>query len=104
MVEVSLRDTAMHTITRQLTLDSPTDCSYEILDGAMELLARHWRPRVPLRALGVCVSALCPANRDIQLSFLPQEALRQRHMALDRMVDDIRGRYGHDAIRRGAGA
>lgn len=101
VVELSLRDAAMHTITRQLTLDRATDCSYDILDGAMDLLARHWRPRVPLRALGVCVSALCPAKRDIQLSFLPEEAIRQRHMALDRMVDGIRGRYGHYAIRRG---
>ena len=84
VVELSLRDTAMRTVTRQLTLD------------------RHWRPRVPLRALGVCVSALYPANQNIQLSFLPEEAANQRHMALDRMVDEIRGRYGHDAIRRGA--
>ena len=102
VVELSLRDTAMRTVTRQLTLDRPTDCSYNILDGAMDLLDRHWRPRVPLRALGVCVSALYPANQNIQLSFLPEEAANQRHMALDRMVDEIRGRYGHDAIRRGA--
>ena len=48
--------------------------------------------------------AVCgdPANQNIQLSFLPEEAANQRHMALDRMVDEIRGRYGHDAIRRGA--
>lgn len=102
VVELSLRDTAMRTVTRQLTLDRPTDCSYNILDGAMDLLDRHWRPRVPLRALGVCVSALYPANQNIQLSFLPEEAANQRHMALDRMVDEIRGRYDHDAIRRGA--
>ena len=49
VVELSLRDTAMRTVTRQLTLDRPTDCSYNILDGAMDLLDRHWRPRVPLR-------------------------------------------------------
>ena len=102
VVELSLRDTAMRTVTRHLTLDRPTDCSYNILVGAMDLLDRHWRPRVPLRALGVCVSALYPANQNIQLSFLPEEAANQRHMALDRMVDEIRGRYGHDAIRRGA--
>ena len=104
VVELSLRDTAMRTVTRQLTLERPTDCSYDILDAALDLLTRHWRPRVPLRALGVCVSALCPAKRDIQLSFLPEEAAHQRRMALDRMVDDIRARYGHDAIRRGPGA
>ena len=74
------------------------------MNGHMDLLARHWRPRAPLRALGVCVSALCLAKRDIQLSFLPEEAAHQRRMALDRMVDDIRARYGHDAIRRGPGA
>lgn len=104
VVELSLRDTAMRTVTRQLTLERPTDCSYDILDAALDLLARHWRPRAPLRALGVCVSALCLAKRDIQLSFLPEEAAHQRRMALDRMVDDIRARYGHDAIRRGPGA
>ena len=102
VVELSLRDTSMRTITRQTTLPFLTDCSYDLLDAALLLLERHWRPRVPLRALGVCVSSLRPADGQVQLSFLPEDAARQRRMALDRMVDGIRERYGHGAIRRGA--
>lgn len=100
VVELSLRTTDLRVTTRQLTLPFATDCSYDILDAACDLLRRHWPAQQPLRSLGVCVSRLAPANENVQLSFLPEDRRRQRNAVLDRTVDQIRGRYGHDAIRR----
>ena len=100
VVELSLRDGALATSTRQATLDFTTDCSYDIFDAAFGLLRRHWDGGTPLRSMGVCVSRLSPAGDAVQLSFLPEDARRQRNAALDRAVDAIRGRYGHNAIQR----
>ncbi len=100
VVEVSMRDAALVTATRQVTLDFTTDCSYDIFDAAFGLLKQHWNGKAPLRSMGVCVSRLCPADGAVQLSFLPQDARRQRNAALDRAVDAIRQRYGHGAIQR----
>lgn len=100
VVELSLRDTALHVTTRQLTLPAPTDCSYDVLSAACELLKRHWNEKTPLRSLGVCVSRLSPANEQVQLSFLPEDERRQKQAVLDRTVDKIRGKYGHKAICR----
>lgn len=100
VVELSMRDTALTTITRQTTLTFQTDCSYEIFDAAFTLMLHNWQRREPLRSLGVRVTRLAPANDMVQLSFLPEDAQRQRHATLDRTVDAIRERHGHFAIQR----
>jgi len=100
VVELSMRDGALATSTRQATLDFTTDCSYDIFDAAFGLLMQHWDGKTPLRSMGVCVSRLCAAGYAVQMSFLPEDARRQRNAALDRAVDDIRRRYGHNAIQR----
>lgn len=100
VVEVSMRDTALRTEQHQLTLPFSTDCSYDLLDAAFELLSRHWGQEKPLRSMGVCVSKLSPADEVVQLSFLPEDARRQRRAVLDRTVDQIREKYGHFAIQR----
>ncbi|NLO85554.1 MAG: DNA polymerase IV [Clostridiales bacterium] len=100
VVQISMRDTALDTIQRQCTLPFATDCSYDIFAYAFDLLTRYWGEKYPLRSLGVCVSQLSPADELLQLSFLPEDARRQRNATLDRTVDQIRDRYGHFSIQR----
>lgn len=100
VVQLSLRDASLAVIQRQCTLDFALDCSYELFDAAFELLTHNWDGQKPLRSMGVSVSKLQQKGAIEQLSFLPQEALRQRHAALERAVDTIRDKYGHFAIQR----
>lgn len=100
VVQLSLRDTRLETFQRQCTLDFTTDCSCDFFDAAFGLLCRHWDEREPLRSMGVSVSRLCATNELVQLSFLPEEAQRQKRAVLDRTVDGIREKYGHFAIQR----
>ena len=53
-----------------------------------------------MRSLGVSVSQLSPTGALMQLSFLPEDAARQKQQILEQTVDDIRERYGHFAIQR----
>ncbi len=100
VVQIVMRDHRLHTIQRQRTLDDPTCCSGDLFRAAFGLLEQHWGTRVPLRSLGVSVSQLTPVNGLVQISFLPEDARRQRQEVLERAVDHIRSRYGRLAVQR----
>jgi DNA polymerase-4 len=52
-VAIKLRYTDFTTLSRQMTLAVPTDDEREIYRAATILLARAWKPRRPVRLLGV---------------------------------------------------
>ncbi len=52
-VAIKLRYTDFTTLSRQMTLTVPTDDEGEIYRAATILLARAWKPRRPVRLLGV---------------------------------------------------
>lgn len=99
-VQLHVRDAALETCQRQKTLCFDTDCSFDIWSAAYELLCQGWKEGTPLRSLGVTVGGLSPSNQLLQLSFLPDQRSRQRQQLLERAVDEIRGRYGYEAVRR----
>lgn len=85
---------------RQQGLGFDTDCSFDLFASAYQLLLQNWQEGTPLRSLGVSVSHLSPAGKLIQLSFLPEDAARQKRQILEYTIDDIRKKYGHFAIER----
>lgn len=84
----------------QQMLGFDTDCSFDLFDCAYQLLLQCWQQGTPLRSLGISVSHLSPAGKLMQLSFLPEDAARQKRQILDYTVDDIRQKYGPFAIQR----
>lgn len=87
------------TCTRALTLPEPTDRTVDLRDAARTLLReRLGRDGRPLRLLGVTASHLGPA--DLGQGRLFADPARQRQQALDRVVDDVHGRWGA-VLRRG---
>ena len=100
MVQLSIRNATLDWYQRQQKLDFSTDCSFDLFETAYGLLNANWREGTPLRSLGVSVSQLSTAGTLMQLSFLPEDAARQKRQILEQTVDDIRERYGHFAIQR----
>ncbi len=99
-VQVYVRDTGLLSIDRQLQLPSPTFVSTEICRAAMRLLKESWTPGTPLRSLGVRVTGLTMPGLPLQLSFLEEEAARQRLENLEGAIDGLRRRFGHYAVQR----
>ena len=56
---------------------------------------------MPIRSIGISVGDLKPEHQARQLSLFVNERTRERQMRADRMVSEIRGRYGYSAIQRG---
>ena len=100
MLEVSLRDTNLVTTSRQCTLPMPTNLCQELFQAAYHLMGDGLVGFEPLRSMGVGVSRLSRSDGNLQLSFLPEDAIRQRQHLLERALDEIRDRYGYFSIRR----
>ena len=87
------------TITRQMTLHQPGDGNEAIYRAATELLAKAMRSRrARMRLIGVGVGNLVEPTG--QLSMLDDRETDDSH--LSGTVDNIRARFGEDAIRRGS--
>ncbi|MGQ9681908.1 MAG: DNA polymerase IV [Anaerolineae bacterium] len=97
VVVLKLRNAAFETVTRNITLQRPTNLGPTIYAAARELLRRTWKPGTPVRLLGVGLSGLVD-EPSYQLSLFGQDD--SRWTRLSQALDQIRSRYGRDAIRR----
>jgi DNA polymerase-4 len=100
-VTLRLRFADFSRATRSRTLPQPTAGSGSVLAAAGYLLERA-TPLIERRGvtlLGVAVSNLVPGYSGAQLEL---ELDRRSAWALDRALDEIRDRFGPDAIRRAA--
>jgi DNA polymerase-4 len=83
--------------TRSLSLPEAVCADESIWKAALRLL--HQAPLArPVRLIGVGVSGLVKESR--QLSLMPEHG-DQRLEKLDKTIDEIRERFGRDALRRG---
>jgi len=96
-VRLKLRWADFTTITRQVSLDQPTDQDGEIYRAAAALLGRAWKAGRPVRLIGVAVAQLGPKLRQLSLF----DRTWQADEKLLAAIDSIRGRYGANALRRG---
>jgi len=100
-VHLKLRFSDFSTRTSQVTLEDPTDGCDAIQAATRSLLDALWAPGVGVRLLGVGVSGFGAVPR--QMTLLDAEADRRddRRAAIDRAVDELRERFGDDAVRFG---
>lgn len=96
-VKVKVRWHDFTTLTRQVTLAQPTDQDSQIFSAATQLFSKVWEKGRPVRLLGVGVSGLCPASR--QLSLWDQESDREHR--LHAAIDAIHDKFGENVLQRG---
>ncbi len=87
------------THTRSFTPPEPTDSDVEIRGHARRLLEHNlMRKGRPLRLIGITANNLTTGGQ-VQAELFPDPA-KQRDRELDRVLDDVRGRFG-DKLGRG---
>jgi len=105
-VSVKLRDADFITRQASRTLPDPVRSDRAVYAVARQLLARLRRARrVPARLLGVALSQLGAEGAEGQLSLLEREAggiETERDRTISRVIDEVRGKFGPDALGRGA--
>ena len=99
-IDLKARSSDFRTFTRSMSLDQPTDVTAVIWEAAAELFERRVPKAIfPIRLLGVGASRL--ARDGCVQGDLFDDGWRAKQSALDGAVDQIRGRFGTGAIRRG---
>lgn len=109
MVSVEIKYSNFRSVSHQTMLYSPSDTSRIIYDIACRLFDELW-DHSPIRLLGVRTSKLVSATEPIQLSLFDlnavagneKEPASEKLAALDKALDDIRNKFGNDAVVRGS--
>lgn len=83
----------------QCTLPSPTSNAATIAENALALLPKLHTFPAPLRAVSVAATKLSDGSVT-QLSLFDSER-DEREEKLEKSIDDIRGKYGYKAVKRG---
>jgi DNA polymerase IV len=96
-VKLKIRWPDFTTLTRQTTLNNPTDMEDEIATAVLELLKAVRKPNQALRLIGVGVSGLGAPIRQLGLWDMNSEKSRK----LQEAVDALQEKYGKDVIHKG---
>ena len=96
-IKLKLRWPDFTTLTRQTTLDSPTDQEQEIERVALELIRSVRKPNQAVRLIGVGVTGLGQPVRQLGLWDMGSEKERK----LQEAVDELRQKFGKDIIQQG---
>jgi len=104
-VTVKLRDADFTTRQASRTLGDPVQSDRAVYAVARELLTRlRAARRVPARLLGVALSQLVRAGGESQLSLLESAGNTvetERDRVISRLIDEVREKFGPDALGRG---
>ena len=98
-VNLKIRFSDFHTITRALTLAAPTASTVE-LERAVDQIFSKLEFNGPVRLLGMGVSNL--VGGDMQQGTLFDSEEREKRERLDSVKDEIKEKFGHLGVRRGS--
>ncbi len=96
-VKIKLRWPDFTTITRQVSLNQPVDQDLLIFESAYQLFEKEWSPGKKVRLIGVGVSGLCGATRQLPL----WDTRAEKERRLMEAMDEIHAKYGRKAVHRG---
>ena len=96
-IKLKLRWPDFTTLTRQTTLNNPTDQADEIEKAALELMSSVRKPNQAVRLIGVGVTGLGQPVRQLGLWDFASEKERK----LQEVMDELQEKYGRHVIKRG---
>ena len=100
VVTLKLKRRDFRTLTRSITLHTPTQLAQTLFRTARPLLEKETRSGTAYRLIGIGISDLCPAGDDFPDLVDPGVAKRA---AAERAADKARGKFGQGVIQTGRG-
>lgn len=98
VVQITIRDPDMRTITRATTMSEATDDAQVVYQTACRLMDAHWSPGNPVRLLGVTLQSLSAKDETpVQLDLFSFER-QPKQDKLTVAMDKLRNKYGEDAV------
>ncbi len=98
-IRVKLKTSGFKLMTRQAALAPPTDSERDLENAATKLL-EQFDLAVPMRLVGIAGFNLVEAGQPVQGDLFGSET-RKKVRRLDKTLDELKGRFGEDAVRWG---
>ena len=100
-ISVSARTTELVSSSCQTTLSQSTCLAKEIAETALRLFEQRYRFGFPFRSMGINCSQLSALDAPVQVDMFGEDERRVKQEQLERSIDGLRSRFGHQVIRRG---
>ena len=103
-LQVTIRDPNFKDICRQRPLEFPTCTARELTRAATEIVSQCWGDHAPIRALTVTAHNLVGEDETTeQIGLFDGDAPKRRDKTekLERTMDALRAKYGHDILLTG---
>lgn len=100
-ISISARTTELISSSCQTTLSQSTCLAKEIAETALRLFEQRYRFGFPFRSMGINCSQLSPLDAPVQVDMFGEDERRVKQEQLERSIDGLRSRFGHQVIRRG---
>lgn len=107
MVSVEIKYSTFQSVSHQKQIARATNADQVIYENACELFRELWTGE-PIRLLGIRTSKLVPEDAPEQMSIfdfqyeqVKEKAKDDKHQKLDKALDEIRKKFGDEAIKRG---
>lgn len=102
LVSTEIKYNTFQSVSHQMLLDAPTSSTDIIYRHACQLFDELWN-KTPIRLLGVRTAKLVEEDTPIQLNLFDYAApVSEKQQRLNAALDNIRERFGNDAIKRGS--
>lgn len=102
LVCTEIKYNTFQSVSHQMLLDAPTSSTDIIYRHACQLFDELWN-KTPIRLLGVRTAKLVEEGTPIQLNLFDYAApVSEKQQRLNAALDNIRERFGNDAIKRGS--
>ncbi|MDR6548929.1 DNA polymerase IV [Paenibacillus qinlingensis] len=97
-IQITIRDPEMRTITRSLTLPTPTEHMDDIYRTSCQLYDHQWEDGNPVRLLGITLQSLIAKEESyVQLDLFDYEK-QPRRENLNKVMDGLRDKFGEGVI------
>ena len=103
MLSVEIKYFNFQKVSHQKQLFKPTNSDQIIYENACELFHELWN-KEPIRLLGIRTSKLIDETEPEQLSIFDiqiEKPKDEKHKKLDKALDEIKRKFGEDAVKRG---
>ena len=102
-VHLSVKLNTMRSIGKQTQLTYPTASATDLKDSALSLLDLLWREGdQPIRAITVTAIYLIEAGEYVPTTLFEDEGKSEKRTRFEKSIDEIRNKFGFDAITRGS--
>lgn len=102
-ISVNIRYLDFKNKSRQRKLAKPVNSTNEIYRISKDILSEFWKGNHPLRLIGISLTEISSIQIGEQLSFFKNSNIQQevKDEKIDKIVDNLREKFGYDAITRG---